>query len=547
MDPSRIRNFSIIAHIDHGKSTLADRILELTGAVDPRDMRAQYLDSMDLERERGITIKAPDRPARRGQGHVLHLIDTPGHVDFGYEVQPVAGRLRGRGPAGRRRPGHRGPDAGQLLPGPRERPRDRRRASTRSTCRPPTPTATRTRSSRCSASRPTTSCASAPRPARASPSCSTPSIERIPAPDGDADGAAPGAHLRLALRPVPRRRVSSVRVMNGTLEHRRAGCGSCRPGAVHDADEIGVRLPGPHAGRRARARARSATSSPASRTWARPARARRSPTASRPAAEPLEGYRDPKPMVFCGLYPVDGDDFADLRESLEKLRLNDASHHLRARDVGRPRLRLPLRLPRPAPHGDRPRAPRARVRPRPHRHRAVGRVPGAPHRRRRCRSSRQPGRHARRPRRSSSSRSRYLTVTILTPTDYTGTIMELCQHAAGRDAEARVPLARAGRAHLPHPAGRGRHRLLRPAEEPHAGLRQPRLRAGRLRARRPREGRRPAQRRAGRRLLARSSTATRPTTTAGGCPRSSRSSSRARCSTCRSRPPSAGGSSPARR
>src|SRR4026208_1731717 len=85
MDQSRLRDIAVIAHIDHGKSTLADRFLELAGAVDARDMRAQYLDTMDLERERGITIKAQNVRIE-WRDHVIHLIDTPGHVAFGYEV-----------------------------------------------------------------------------------------------------------------------------------------------------------------------------------------------------------------------------------------------------------------------------------------------------------------------------------------------------------------------------------------------------------------------------------------------------------------------------
>ena len=197
---------------------------------------------------------------------------------------------------------------------------------------------------------------------------------------------------------------------------------------------------------------------------------------------PLEGYQEPKPMVFCGLFPVDGDEFATCARRSRSCG-STTLVHLRARDVGRPRLRVPLRLPRPAAHGDRARAPRARVRPQPHRHRPVGGVPRAHGHRRGARDLDNPSEMPEPP--------QIEFIEEPYPHGHDPHADRLHGHAhgavpaaAGRDAEDGVPVARAARARVPDPARRGRHRLLRPDEEPHPGLRQPRLRARRLRARR---------------------------------------------------------------
>ncbi len=316
----QIRNFSIISHVDHGKSTLSDRILEMTGAVDAREMREQYLDSMDIERERGITIKAQNVRVQ-WRGHTLHLIDTPGHVDFGYEVSRSLAACEG---VILLIDASQGIEAQTLancylaiendleivaalnkIDLPAADP-ERYAGEIETVLGLPADTILRISA----------------KTGEGVPALLDAVIERIPAPIGD-----PGAALRSlvfdSLYDQYRGVVSAVRVFDGVL---RSGSKIrlFHAATTHDVEEVGFRSPhntpatelGPGevgyliAGIKAVSEARVGETVT---------------DAANPAASPLDGYRDPKPMVFCGLYPVEGDDLPGLRDALEKLKLSDGS------------------------------------------------------------------------------------------------------------------------------------------------------------------------------------------------------------------------------
>ena len=319
MDPDRIRNTSIIAHIDHGKSTLADRMLELTGAVEARQMREQFLDSMDLERERGITIKLQS-VRLRWRDHVVNLIDTPGHVDFSYEVSRSLAACESVILV---------VDAAQGI-----------EAQTLANCylalENDLEIVAALNKIDLPAAEPDRYAAEIEQvlglPADSILRISAKTgvgvaelldavIERTPPPSGSADAPLQGLIFDSHFDQY-RGVVSSVRVMNGVLAAG-ARLRFMQAGAAHDADEIGVRTPaaepvdalGPGeagyliAGIKDVGQARSGETVTGDR---------------RPAPAPLAGYREPKPMVFSGLYPIDGDELTQLREALEKLRLNDS-------------------------------------------------------------------------------------------------------------------------------------------------------------------------------------------------------------------------------
>jgi GTP-binding protein LepA len=316
----QIRNFSIISHVDHGKSTLSDRILELTGAVDPRLMREQYLDSMDIERERGITIKAQN--VRVGwKDHTLHLIDTPGHVDFGYEVSRSLAACEG---AVLLVDASQGIQAQTLANSYQALEHNLEIVAVLNKIDLPAADPERYAAEieqvlGLDASQILHISA---KTGEGVPELLDAIVERIPPPTGNVDAPLQALIFDSAYDQY-RGVVSSIRVMQGVLA-KTAKLRFIHAGENHEIEEIGIRTPvtvavddlGPGevgylvAGIKDVGGARSGETVT---------------TATRPATEALAGYRDPKPMVFCGLFPIDGDELPDLRDALEKLRLNDAS------------------------------------------------------------------------------------------------------------------------------------------------------------------------------------------------------------------------------
>ncbi len=325
MDPQRIRNFSIIAHIDHGKSTLADRFLELTGALAAREMEAQVLDTMDLERERGITIKAhPVRlnyTSKAGEQYVLNLIDTPGHVDFSYEVTRSLAACEG---ALLLVDASQGVEAQTLanaylavednleiipvinkidLPGAQ-------------------PEETRRQIEDIIGLDGSGAILASAKQGTGVPDILEAIVHRLPPPRGNPD--APLKALVFDSRyDAYRGVVIVVRVIDGVL---RPGMKIrlMAEGQDYDAEQVGVFSPKPLVTDELGvgevgflvANIKKISDAKIGDTITE---------AARPAAEPFPGFKELKPMVFAGLYPVEGHEYPELRDALEKLRLNDAS------------------------------------------------------------------------------------------------------------------------------------------------------------------------------------------------------------------------------
>ncbi len=327
-DPAVLRNFCVIAHIDHGKSTLADRMLQLTGVVDARSMRAQYLDRMDIERERGITIKSqavrlPYTSAVSGSDttYVLNLIDTPGHVDFTYEVSRSLAACEGAVLL---------VDAAQGI-----------EAQTLSNLYLALDADLHIIPVLNKIDLPSAQPDKYAEELAHIIGCDPGDVLRVSAKTGD--GVAELLDVIVAQVPAPvgvedaparalifdsvydtyRGVVTYVRVIDGRLTHRDR-IKMMSTGAVHEMLEVGVISPEP-----IKAGEISVGEVGYLITGVKEVRHSRVgdtvTSAVRGATEALSGYRHPNPMVYSGLYPIDGDDYPDLREALDKLQLNDAA------------------------------------------------------------------------------------------------------------------------------------------------------------------------------------------------------------------------------
>jgi GTP-binding protein LepA len=323
-DPARIRNFCIIAHIDHGKSTLADRMLQLTGIVQERDMRAQYLDRMDIERERGITIKsqAVRMPwASNGETYALNMIDTPGHVDFTYEVSRSLAACEG---AILLVDAAQGIEAQTLANLYLALENDLEIIPVLNKIDLPAadPEKYAAELANLIGGRPEDVLRVSGKTGMGVDELLDRVVERIPAPKGDADAPA-RAMIFDSVYDAYRGVVTYIRMVDGKLVPRqRIQMMSTR--ATHELLEIGVSSPEPTPSKGLGVGEVGYLITGVKDV--RQSKVGDTVTDSvKPASEPLAGYTDPKPMVFSGLYPIDASDYPELREALDKLKLSDAA------------------------------------------------------------------------------------------------------------------------------------------------------------------------------------------------------------------------------
>ncbi|HLB04943.1 MAG TPA: translation elongation factor 4, partial [Gaiellaceae bacterium] len=320
MEQHRIRNFAIIAHIDHGKSTLADRILELTDAVPEREMREQILDSMELERERGITIKA-QAVRVLWRGHELNLIDTPGHVDFTYEVsrslQACEGALLLVDAA-------QGIEAQTLANAylALENELEIVPVANKIDLPQADPDGAAAELAELLGDVPERVLRISAKTGAGVEDVLDALIDRIPAPRGEPEAPARALVFDSSYDQY-RGVVAFVRVVDGRFETGEP-LRAMAQGTSFDAEELGVMSPA-----RVPVDELSAGEVGYVMTGLKDvSRLRVGDTLTsrrRPASEPLPGYQDVKPMVFAGIFPTDSDDYPDLRDALERLKLNDAS------------------------------------------------------------------------------------------------------------------------------------------------------------------------------------------------------------------------------